>query len=189
MRARPRWSARDCRGVVQQDHHRAHGFQIAGDHGPAVGIESYDDLAEPPSEVVPAAGQRQDRHDLGRRRDDEPGLAGGSAVAPADARDDAAQGAVVHVHGARPENLARVEPQLVAEMQCASSKAASRLCALVIGVEIAVEMEVDLVHRRQRRAAAAGSSALLAEHGPSGSRRAATALCPRLTSPCVSPWY
>ena len=37
--------------------------------------EADDDLAEPAPEVGAALGQREDRHDLGRGRDDEAGFA------------------------------------------------------------------------------------------------------------------
>ena len=80
-----------------------------------------------------------------------------------------------------PADAARVEPELVAPVEWLSSSAASRLCAEVIGVEVAGEVQVDVLHRHDLGVAAAGGAALHPEARARGwaragrSRRAADA--------------
>ncbi len=112
----------------------------------------------------------------------------GPFVTPTDAGGDATQRAIVHVHGARPQDFVRIDPQLVAEVQVRVEQRGQQVVGRGDGVEIAVEVQVDLVDRRQRRLAAAGGAALLAEHRPE--RRLAQGghgAVARLTSPCVRP--
>ena len=110
--------------------------------------------------------EREDGHDLRRRRDHEPGLARGPVVAAAEAGRDLAQRAIVHVHRARPQDLLGIDPQLVAEVQVRIDQRGQQVVRRRDGVKVAVEMQVDLVERRQRRLAAAGRAAFLAEDGP-----------------------
>ena len=75
-----------------------------------------------------------------------------------------AQRTIVHVHRARPQHLVRVDAELVAEVQVRIDQRREQVVRRRDGVEVAVEMQIDLVERRQRRLAAAGRAALLSEH-------------------------
>ena len=152
--------------VVQQHHHRADSLQIRGGDGFAVVVQPDDDAAEAGPQIGAALGQRHDGHDLGRRRDDEAGFPRRAVLTPAHSGRDAAQRAVVHVHAARPQQFLRIEPQLVAEMQVRVDERGQQVVRRGDGVEVAVEVQVDLVDRMQRRLAAAGGAALLPEHRP-----------------------
>ena len=70
---------------------------------------------------------------------------------------------VVHVHAPRPQDLLRVDPQVVAEVQVRVEQRRQQVVGRGDGVEVAVEVQVDLVHRVERGFAAAGGAALLPE--------------------------
>jgi hypothetical protein len=105
-------------------------------------------------------------HDLGRGRDHESGLAGGARLAATQSGGNPAQRAIVHVHAARPQDFLRIDAQVVAEMEMRVEQRRQQVVRRCDGVEVAGEMQVDAIDRRQRRLAAAGRAALHAEHRP-----------------------
>ena len=152
--------------VVEEHHHRADGLEVGGAHGRAFRRETHDDFTEPAPEVGAAFGQCEDRHDLGCGGDDEPGFACGTIRPSAKAGDHLPERAIVHVDGARPGDLPRVDPAVVAEMEMGIEERGQQVMGGRNGVKVAIEVQVDLVERRQRRLAAASRSTLLAKHRP-----------------------
>src|SRR6185503_693080 len=98
--------------VLEQDGHRARGLKLLrGDRLAFPGVAD-GDLAEPLAKVEEVARDRDDRHDRGRGSDVEAGLADVAVRAPAEAYDDAPEGAVVDVDTASPGDRERVDPEL-----------------------------------------------------------------------------
>ena len=85
---------------------------------------------------------------------------------PAERGDDRAQRAVVHVETAAPGDAARVDAELVAPIDVVVDHRGEQVVRGADRVEIAGEMEVDVLHRHDLRIAAAGGAALHAEAGP-----------------------
>ena len=77
----------------------------------------------------------------------------------------AAQGAVVHVERARPGDTCGVEIELVAVEHVRVDERGEQVVSRRDGVEVAVEVQVDLVGGLDLRASAARRSALHAEDG------------------------
>ena len=100
--------------VLHEDRHGARGPQLARGDGRARNALADDHPLDPRLEVLEVFGQTQDRHDLRGHGDVEPGLARHAVGRPAEAGDDVAQGAVVHVHDALPRDAPDVEPERVA---------------------------------------------------------------------------
>ena len=122
------------------------------------------DAAEPPAQVLQVARDGHDRHHLARRRDVEPALARVAVRAAAEPDRDPAQRPVVHVDGAPP-----VDPQLVDVVRVAvqDRRVEHRGQQVVRGpdrVDVAGEVEVEVLHRHDLRHPAAGRAALDAEH-------------------------
>ena len=136
----------------------AHWFAIAG-----VG---HDDVAEPGLEVVEIAGEAEDRHHLRSHGDVEARLARIAVGDAAERADDLAQRAVVHIHDAAPGDAAAVDARLVAPVDVVVDQRAEQVVRRGNGVEVAGEVQVDVLHRHDLGVAAAGSSALHAERGP-----------------------
>ena len=79
---------------------------------------------------------------------------------------DVPERAIVHVDGARPGDAARVEAERVALVQVVVEHRGEQVVRRGDGVEVAGEVQVDLVHRDHLRVAAAGRAALHPEHRP-----------------------
>ena len=73
------------------------------------------------------------------------------------------QAAVVHVEHAAPHRPANVETELVTEIDVVVDERSEQVVRDADGVEVAREMEVDVLHRRDLRVAAAGAAAFDAE--------------------------
>jgi hypothetical protein len=83
----------------------------------------------------------------------------------AETQHDVAQGAIVHVEHALPEDAPGIEPQGVVLGEVVVEHGREQIVRAADRVHVAGEVKVDVLHRRQLRAAAAGGSALDAEHG------------------------
>ena len=130
-----------------------------------------DDVAEALLEILEVGRQAEDRHDLGGDRDVEAGLARKAVGDAAERADDLAQRPVVHVHDAAPGDAARVDAELVAPVDVVVDQRREQVVRGGDGVEVAGEVEVDVLHRHDLRIAAAGRAALDAEAGPSEASR------------------
>jgi hypothetical protein len=84
--------------------------EILGGDRRAVAAGGQHDPPEPGPDIRQVRGESEDRHDLGRDRDDEARLAGVAVLFDAQADDDLAQGAVADVDHAWPQHGAGVDP-------------------------------------------------------------------------------
>ena len=79
-----------------------------------------------------------------------------------------AQLAVVHVDGALPGDGLGIDVELVALLDVVVEHGREQVVGSTDGMEVAGEVQVDVLHRHDLGIAAAGSSALDAEDGPQG---------------------
>ena len=128
-----------------------------------------------------SAGQREDRHDLGRDGDHELGLARVAVVLAAQAHHDVAQGAVADVQDARPEDVVGVDAELVAVVDVVVDERRGEVVRRADRVDVAGQVEVEVLHRDDLAVAAARGAALDAEH-----RAEATAGAARRSPSCRS---
>ena len=120
--------------------------------------------AEPLAQVLEVSRDRHDRHHLGSRGDVEAGLAR-VAVGPAAEPDrDVAQRAVVHVDRAAPGNPQRVDLVRVAVQDRRVDHRREQVVGGADRVDVAGEVEVQVLHRHDLVEAAAGGAALDPEH-------------------------
>ena len=161
--------------ILEQRGHRAMGLEIGGADRLAVAGIADDDVAEPVLEIVEIAGEAEDRHHLRRHRDVEAGLARIAVGDAAERAHDLAQRAVVHVHDAAPGDPPAVEAEAVAPIDVVVDQRGQQVMGRGDGVEIAGEMEVDVLHRDDLGIAAAGGAALHAERRARAKARAGTA--------------
>ena len=150
---------------TQQHRHGAVGVQLASTHRLLVAGVTHNDVAETLLEVLQAGGQTEDGHHFGGDDDVEAVLTR-EAVARAAERDgDVAQRAVVHVHDALPRDATHVDAERVAVVDVVVQQCRQQVVGERDGVEVAGEVEVDVLHGHHLRHAAAGSATLHAEHG------------------------
>ena len=103
--------------VLHEDGHRAGGAELARRDERPVTLLGDDHALDARLEVLEIARQAEDGHDLRSHRDVEAALAGHPVSGAAQTDDEAAQGAVVHVEHALPEDPSDVEPERIALRQ------------------------------------------------------------------------
>ena len=151
--------------VAQQHRHRSIGFQVAGRYQPAILRVSHDDLAQALFEFGERLGETKCRHHFGGRGDVEARLAGNRIARASEADHNLAQSAFVHVDHPPPDDAALVNAQCVAEMQMVVQHGGQQVMSGGNHVKIAIEVQVDLLHGRHLRVAAARAAAFNAEAG------------------------
>ena len=154
--------------VLHEDSHCAFDAELAGRHEVAVQVISYGDVAHALLQVHEVAGQAQGRHDFRGDGNHEVVFPRESADLASHADDDVAQGPVVHVHDALPDDAAHVDAQGVALMNVVINGSGQKIVGRRNSVHIACKMEINIFHRQYLRIAAAGSTALNAEYGSKG---------------------
>ena len=107
----------------------------------------------------------EDAHDLGGGGDVEAGLARVAVGGAAERDDEVAQRAVVHVDRAAPADPQRVDAELVAVVDRGVDQRREQVVRGADRVDVAGEVEVEVLHRHDLGVAAAGRAALDAEHG------------------------
>ena len=154
--------------VAEKHRHRAGRLERARGDGLAVAGAGDRDRREPPVQVVDVAGDGDDRHHLGGGRDVEAGLARNPVGLAAEPDHDVAQRAVVHVEAAAPGDRQRVDVEVVAVHQVRVEHRRQQVVRGADRVDVAGEVEVQLLHRHDLRVAAARAAALDPEDGAEG---------------------
>ena len=116
--------------------------------------------AEPRPQVVQVGGEGEDGHDLRGDGDDELGLARDAVLAAAEADDDVAQRPVADVEDPRPEDPVRVDAERVLVVEAVVDERAGQVVGRADGVDVAGQVEVEVLHRDDLAVAAAGGAAL-----------------------------
>ena len=151
--------------VLEQHGHRAGGAEVlGGDRLPAVERVSRGDPRHPLAQVLEVASDSHDRHHLRRRGDVEAGLPRVSVGPAAEADRDVAQRPVVHVDGAAPRDAQRVDVVRVAVEDRGVDHRREQVVGGADRVDVAGEVQVQVLHRDDLGQAAAGRAALDAEH-------------------------
>ena len=153
-------------GVAQEDRHRAGDVEVLGGDRRPVGRGRQDDAAESGAQVEQVRGKSEDGHHLGADGDDVLGLARDPVLAPAEADDDVAQGAIADVDDARPEDPVRVDAERVLVVEAVVEERAGEIVRGPDGMDVAGQVEVEVLHRDDLAVAAAGRSALDPEDRP-----------------------
>ena len=154
--------------LLQEHGQRARRLDLLGGHGLAVVGLADRDRPEPLAEIPEIARDRDEGHDLARGGDVEAGLARVPVRAAAETRDDIAQGAVVHVEAAPPGDRERVDAEHVAVQDVRVDQGREQVVRGRDGVEVAGEVQVQVLHRHDLRVAAPCRAALDAEDRPEG---------------------
>ena len=149
--------------LAHDDGHRAGAVELLGGDRVATRRVADDDPAESGPQVLERRGQRQDRHHLGRRGDVEAGLADHAVGLVAEADDDVAQRPVVDVEDPPPCDVVLVEVEGVALVEVAVEHRRQQVVGRRDGVEVAGQVQVELLHRDDLAVATTGGAALDAE--------------------------
>ena len=155
-------------GVPEEQGHRTGSVQIIGTNGVPVKVGADNDLAEARPQISVVACEDEDGHHFARGGDVEtvlPNVAVGWATEP---NHDLTQGAVVEVHHARPADAGGVQATVVAVLDVVVNHRRKQVVRRGHRVQVAREMQVDLLHRQHLRAATSCRSSLDAKHRAHG---------------------
>ncbi len=155
-------------GVLQHQRHGALGLQIARPHGLAAIGEADHDLSQTPLEILDSVGQAQNGHDLARHSDLELILAWHSVRSAAEPDHDIPKGAVVHVQRALPQDLPGIDAERISVVHVVIDERRQQVGGGADRMDVAGEVEVDLLHRKDLRPATAGGSSLDPHARPHG---------------------
>ena len=150
--------------IAQQCGHCTVRLQLRSRHRRAFSGVADDDAAEAALQVRKVVGEAKDRHHFRSDDDVETVFTRVAVGRAAEAGGDLAQRAVVHVHHAPPGDAANVESERVAVVDVVVDQRREQVVRERDGAEVAGEVQVDVFHRHDLRAAAAGRTALQAEH-------------------------
>ena len=129
---------------------------------------AHDDVAQALFEVFARGGQAEDGHHF-RSHDDVKAVFAGEAVARSAQGDNGgAQGAIVHVHDATPDDAPGVKAQCVAVVDVVVHERGQQVVRQRDGVEVAGEVQVDVFHGHDLGVAATCCAAFHAEHRTKG---------------------
>ena len=150
--------------VLEQGAHGPGGLEIlGGDGGSFKGITHHDAL-QPLLQVGKVVCQAEHRHDFAGHGDIEAVFPGRAVAAAAQTVHHIAQLPVVHVHAALPGNPPGIDSQGVALMNVIVQHGRQQVAGGGNGVEIAGEVQVDVLHGGHLSLSAAGGAALQAEY-------------------------
>ena len=150
--------------LEQHGHRPGHPKVLGGDEAAVLSLAN-DDAPDPLTEILEVTRQGEDGHDLRCGRDDETRLAWHAVLVATEAGDDVPQGTIVDIQRPRPGDKARADIELPVE----NSRIDHRRQQVVggfDGVDVAGEVQVDLLHRDDLRQAAASAAALDPEQRP-----------------------
>ena len=155
-------------GVLEQGGHSADGLEVGRGDGLAVIGVGDDNAGQAGLEVVDVGGEAEDGHDLGGHGDLEAVLARNALRLAAQAINDVAELTVVHVNRTLPGDGLGVDVEGVALLDMVVEHGSQQVVGSTDGVEVAGEVEVDVLHGDNLSVAAAGSAALDAKDGTQG---------------------
>ena len=154
--------------ILQKRGHSALSLEVVGGDGLAVISVGHHHAAQTGLQIGDIRSQAQHGHDLAGDGDVEAVLPGHALHPAAKAVHHVAQLPVVHIHAALPGDLLDVDAQGVALLDVVVQHGGAEVVGRADGVEIAGEMEVDVLHGHHLGVTAAGRAALDAEHGAEG---------------------
>ena len=152
-------------GVLEQSGASTLGLDVGNGDRLAGTAVSHDHATQALLQVVEAGGEAEHGHDLGSDGDVEAVLTGNAVTGGAEAVDHVAQLAVVHVDAAAPNDVVQVDVKLVALLDVVVKHRGDEVVRSTDGMEVAGEVQVDVLHGNDLGVTAASGTALDAEHG------------------------
>ena len=151
--------------VLKQSGHGADRFKVARRHRLVVIGVGDDHAGQARLEIGKGIRKAEHRHDLRSNRDVKAVLARDAVGFSAQPVGDIPQLAVVHVDAALPGDAPHVDIQRVALLDVIVEHGSQQVVCGADGVEVAGEMQIDILHRHDLGIAAACRAALDAEYG------------------------
>jgi hypothetical protein len=150
--------------IAQQCGHGAGRAEFAGTDLPAIPGVADHDVGQSLLQVLQVVGQAENRHHLRGHGDIKARLSRDAVPRPAKPGDHVPQRTIVHIDDPSPGAPAHVEVQRVAPVQVVVEHGCQQIVRGADRVQVAGEMQVDVLHGQHLRVAATGGTALHAEY-------------------------
>ena len=154
--------------VLQEGCHGSRGVKVICGHRLTLEIVGHDDPAQSLLQVSDIVRQTEDRHDLGGNSDDKVVLSDHAVGLSAKPDDDVPKAPVVHVQAPLPDNLSRIDAQLISLLDMVVQKGCQQIVGGGDGMEIPRKVQVQVLHGDYLGIAAPGRSPFDAEAGAKG---------------------
>ena len=151
--------------VFQECAHGTLSIQLASGDGLVGTRVANDNAGQALFEVGNARSQAENSHDFGSDGDIKTVLTGHARSLSAHAAHDMAQLAIVHVDHALPCDATHVEPERVALVNVVVDHGGKQIVRSTNGMEVAREVQIDVLHGNDLGVSAASGAALNAEYG------------------------
>ena len=152
--------------VLEERGHRTVRVEILRRNRPLIVRIADHDCTEALLQVLKRRGEAEDSHDLGCGDDVETVLPRIAVARPAERDGYLAKRPVVHVDHAPPGDAAHIQIEVVAVVDVVINQCRQQVVGERDGVEVAGEVQVDILHRHDLRITAARRAALHTEHRP-----------------------
>ncbi len=152
-------------GVLQQGAHGPFGLKVMGGHGLIIIGVAHHDASQALFQVSDGGCQAEDGHDLGGHGDIEAVFPRHPVGLAAQAIHDVPELAVVHIYDPLPGDAAHIYVQLIAILDMSIQHSRQKVIGCSDGMEVAREMQVDILHGDHLGIAASRRSPLDAENG------------------------
>ena len=150
--------------ILEERRHGAFRLEVgSGDGLAGVGIGN-DHTTQAPLEIHKVARQAERSHHLGGHGDVEAILTRNALRLAAQAVDDVTELTVVHVHRTLPHDLLGIDTKGVTLLDMVVEHGGKEVVRRADGMEVAGEVQVDVLHGDDLRVTAASGAALHAEH-------------------------
>ena len=152
-------------GILEEQRQSTRDIEFFRADGAALTAVADDDLTEALLHVLEVLREAEDGHHLRGHRDVEARLTRRAMCLAAEADNDVTQGAIIEVEHALPRDAAHVDVECITLLDVVVDDSREQVVRRRDGVEVAREVQVDVLHRHDLRVAAAGSTALEAKAG------------------------
>ena len=133
-------------GVPKEQGHGSCSIEVVRTNRASIKVGSHDDLSQPLPEVRIIACKHENGHHFACGRDVKPVLSNESVRRSTQSNDDVAQGTVVEVDHTGPADPRGVEASFVSVLDVVVNERRKEVVRRGHGVQIAGEMQVDLLH-------------------------------------------
>ena len=152
--------------ILEQRRHGALHVQVVDCDGFVVSRVADDDFAKTMLEVLEIGCKAEYRHDFRGHGNVETGLTNHAIMETTEARRDAAQGTVVHIHDTPPRDPPGIDIELVFPVHVIVDQGREQVIGGANRMKVARKMQVDVGHRNDLGITAAGRAAFHAETRP-----------------------
>ena len=151
-------------GILEHGGHGAADLEIPDVRRLVVARKPHQDAPQTLLQIADVFRKRQHGHHLGGGRNQHLVLARIPVLGSSEADDNVAQAAVVHIHGAIPQDAARIEAQVVGKVHVVADHRRQEVVGRRHRMDVTGKVQVDILHGQNLRITPARGAAFYSEN-------------------------